>query len=148
VKQERAKQLQQWLMRLHSLLYRATGGRINGFPFAGIRFVFLTTTGRKSGEPRRVPLLYLPDGDNYIVVASNFGNAWFPAWWLNLEANPQATAETKRHIEVPVVAARVTDHGEYELLWQRFVKTYRLFPKYKERAGREIPIIRLTPVRT
>ncbi|HEX2738258.1 MAG TPA: nitroreductase/quinone reductase family protein [Acidimicrobiia bacterium] len=143
MKRDRVRFIQQRLMGLHSVLYRATGGRVNGFPGTPIRFVFLTTTGRKSGEPRRVPLLYLPEGDNYIVVASNFGNAWFPAWWLNLEANPKATAETKRRIQVPVVAERITDPDEYETKWAQFTKTYRLFPKYRERAGRDIPIVRL-----
>src|SRR5438034_1014549 len=68
---------------VHRMLYRLTGGRV-GQKSAQGPMLLLTTTGRKSGQPRTQPLLYMPDGDNYVVVASNGGRDQPPAWWLNL----------------------------------------------------------------
>ena len=78
---------------LHNSLYRATGGRIGGgIPGSG-PVLLLTTNGRKTGRERTVPLLYLHDGEDIVLVASNGGTATHPTWWLNLKANPLATVE-------------------------------------------------------
>jgi deazaflavin-dependent oxidoreductase (nitroreductase family) len=73
------------------LVSRLTGGRLVTFGVRELPALLLTTTGRRSGEPRTVPLLYLPDGDDFIVIGSNFGRGAHPAWSANLLANPEAT---------------------------------------------------------
>ncbi len=83
---------QRFATRLHSSVYRATGGKVGG-RLLGSPVLLLTTTGRKSGRPRTIPLLYLRDGENLVVVASNGGTAGDPAWWLNLMADPEANVE-------------------------------------------------------
>ncbi|HKH11862.1 MAG TPA: nitroreductase/quinone reductase family protein, partial [Rubrobacter sp.] len=84
---------QKWATRVHSALYRATGGRVGG-SLVGSPVLLLVTTGRKTGQRRTTPLLYLRDGDRYVTVASNGGAPKPPLWWLNLQANPEATVET------------------------------------------------------
>lgn len=133
---------QKWATRLHSSLYRATGGRVAG-RVLGRPVLLLTTTGRKSGEPRTVPLLYLRDGENLVVVASNGGTAGDPAWWLNLRANPEATVEAggrKTRVRAEEAAGE-----ERQRLWARLVEMYGPYESYQERTDRTIPVIILRP---
>ena len=83
--------------RLHAWLYRTTGGRI-GHRAGHITHLLLTTTGRKSGEPRTVTLTYMAEGDNYILVASNGGADRHPVWWLNLKKNPRAQVQVGKEL--------------------------------------------------
>lgn len=129
------------LMGTHAALYKLSGGRVDHL--LGIRFLFLTTTGRKSGEPRRVPLLYVPDGDDYLVVASNFGNDFQPAWWGNLQAAPEATVEVRAGLTMRVRAEEITDSAKYEEYWVRFVHSFRFYERYRKRTDRHLPIVRL-----
>jgi deazaflavin-dependent oxidoreductase (nitroreductase family) len=76
--------------RVHPTLYRWSVGRIGG-AIGGMPVLLLTTTGRKSGEPRTTALTYLPRGDDFVVIASVLGEPRHPAWWLNLAAKPDAT---------------------------------------------------------
>src|SRR6267142_3133915 len=92
-----------YLGAVHRLLYRASGGRIGGRMW-GLRVVLLTTTGRRTGKARTVALCSLPDGDDVVVIASYGGLDRQPAWWLNLEARPQAELRTGR--ELRAVTAR------------------------------------------
>src|SRR3990172_32906 len=80
---------------MHEFWYRLSGGLIGG-RFGRVRMLLLTTTGRKSGRPRTTPLLYLEDGGNLVVIASNGGNPNHPAWWLNLKSNPLAKVQVGR----------------------------------------------------
>ena len=88
--------------RLNTRLYRATGGRLGGTWRVGAALrkpapvCLLTTIGRKSGEPRTAPLIYLRDGQRFIVVASQGGSPRHPAWYLNLQANPAVTIQVGR----------------------------------------------------
>ncbi|MFN8035538.1 MAG: nitroreductase family deazaflavin-dependent oxidoreductase [Acidimicrobiia bacterium] len=143
MQRDRVLRLQHALLRVHDAINRATGGRANHVPGTAIRFLFLTTTGRRSGEPRRVALLYAPDPDGYVVIATNFGNAWNPAWWLNLEAHPAATVEVRKKIEEPVVAERITDPDEYQAKLALLAKASPLFRRYRARVERDVPIVRL-----
>src|SRR5688500_8461346 len=77
---------------VHMWLYRVTRGRI-GHQAAGLASLLLTTTGRRSGEARTVALTYVPNGRDYVVVASNGGADRHPAWWLNLTTRPHATVQ-------------------------------------------------------
>ena len=101
----------------------------------------LTTTGRKSGEERTVPLLYIRDGESFVVVASNGGTATHPAWWSNLRANPGATLEVgRRRLRV---RAEEAGPEEKERLWPRRVEMYGGYESYRRRTDREIPVVLL-----
>lgn len=128
--------------KLHSFVYRATGGRVGG-RIVGGPVLLLTTTGRKSGKKRTVPLLYLEDGENLVLVASNGGAPVHPTWWLNLRANPEATVEVGR--EKLRVRAEEASPREKERLWSKLVEMYGGYETYRRRTDREIPVVLLKP---
>ncbi|HLZ58490.1 MAG TPA: nitroreductase family deazaflavin-dependent oxidoreductase [Ktedonosporobacter sp.] len=139
---ESGRMLQRVFMRIHSGLYRLTGGVIGGR--AGSRsFLLLTTTGRKSGQQRVTPIFYLPDGDNFVLIASNWGAPTHSIWWLNLQAHPQAWVQVGRKI-LPVIA-RQADPAERARLWSLVTAKYANFAAYQQRTTREIPVVILTP---
>ena len=130
--------------KLHSFVYRATNGRLGG-RLAGGPVLLLTTTGRRSGEERTVPLLYLRDGESFVVVGSNGGTASHPAWWSNLKANPEATVEIgSRKLRV---RAEQAIQREKERLWPRLVEMYGGYESYRERTDREISVVLLRSVK-
>ena len=110
----------------------------------GVPLCYLTATGRSSGEPRTVPLLYVPvDGDAVAVVATNFGGTRHPAWSGNLDATPQASLEidgTPRE----VIARRATD-DEAMAIWKRFDHVWPGYEQYREIAPRDIRVYVLNP---
>jgi len=126
----------------HNVLYRATGGRF-GSRLLGMPVLLLTTTGRRSGKSRTTPLLYVRDGDAVVVVASNGGSDFFPAWWLNLRSNPQAEVEIGR--ARTRVIARKASPAERVRLWPEFTSGYPGYAKYATRTSREIPVVILEP---
>ena len=135
---------QRWITSAHAAMYRATGGRVAG-RVMGSPVLLLTTTGRKTGRRRTSPLLYLEDGENMVVVASNGGAPKHPAWWLNLEANPEATVEVgSRKLRVRAEKAR---GEERRCLWARLVEMYPAYEDYQRRTTREIPVVILRPQR-
>src|SRR6185295_20299584 len=85
-----ARQSTRFISQLHEFWYRATNGIIGGNVW-GANILLLTTTGRKSGKRYTTPLLYLADGDNLVVIASNGGSDRDPDWWRNLIAEPHTT---------------------------------------------------------
>jgi F420H(2)-dependent quinone reductase len=101
------------------------------------------TTGRKSGRERTVPLLYLKDGEDLVVVGSNGGTAAPPAWWLNLMEDSEATVEIGGR-KVHVRAEEVGSEGK-ERLWPKLVKMYGGYEDYRRRTDREIPVVLLQP---
>ncbi len=128
--------------RLHTRLYRATRGRIGG-RIAGGPVLLLTTTGRKTGMERTVPLLYLRDGEDLVLVASNGGTATHPTWWLNLREDRVATVEVgERRLSV---RAREASAGERKRLWPLLVEMYGGYEGYQEKTDREIPVVLLRP---
>ncbi len=126
---------------IHMLIYRATGGLIGGY--VGAPVLLLTTVGRKSGKSRTVPLLYIREGSQLALVASNGGDDRHPAWWLNLRASPAATIQIRRSRER--VTARLGSQDEKRLLWPRFVKMHSGYKAYQQRTRREIPLVILEP---
>jgi len=105
--------------------------------------LLLTTTGRKSGKPRSAALLYLDHASGWVVIGSNFGGTSHPAWYLNLQANPDATV-TVDGAEIPVTA-RDAGLQEREELWAQAVRLYPGYTTYKTRVGdRQVPIIVLS----
>jgi deazaflavin-dependent oxidoreductase (nitroreductase family) len=128
--------------RVHAALYRATGGRI-GHTAGRITNLLLTTTGRRSGQPRTVPLAYLADGPRFVVVASNGGSDRPPAWWTNLRAQPVATVQVGARV-APVVA-RVATPAEHAILWPRLTAVNPFFAQYAQITSRRIPVVVLEP---
>jgi deazaflavin-dependent oxidoreductase (nitroreductase family) len=107
--------------------------------------LLLTTTGRKSGEPRPAPLLYGEVGESYVIIASKAGLPTHPAWYLNLEANPDC--ELMVGPKSVSARARVAEGEERERLWEQMAEMYPPYREYQERAGaRTIPVVVLDPV--
>ncbi len=129
---------QKWATRLHAAVYRATGGRIGG-RMMNSPVLLLLTTGRKTGKECTTPLLYLEDGDNYAVVASNGGAPKSPVWWLNLETNPEAAVEVGG--KKLRVRAEEAEGEEKRRLWRRLVAMYPSYEDYQRRTDREIPVV-------
>ena len=129
--------------RFHIFMYRLSCGLLGG-KVGKSRVLLLTTTGRKSGKQRTSPLFYLPDGSNFILVASNGGAARHPLWWLNLQANPQAEVQVRnKHY---TVTAREATPEERVRLWPLLVAMYGEYENYQRRTSRAIPVVILTPV--
>jgi deazaflavin-dependent oxidoreductase (nitroreductase family) len=93
-----------WTGKLNVPVYRLSGGRVGG-KVGRAPVLLLTTTGRRSGEPRTTPVVYLADGANAILIDTNAGNERLPAWSHNLKANPEAEVERGRSRQA--VRARV-----------------------------------------
>ena len=128
------------LSRLHTLVYRASGGRV-GRKLPGIDgpMLLLTTTGRVTGSPHTVPLLYLRVESSWVVVASFGGRPNHPEWYRNLVAEPAATIEVEGRT-VPVRAQPATPE-EKERLWQLALDAYPGYESYQARTERDIPLV-------
>jgi deazaflavin-dependent oxidoreductase (nitroreductase family) len=134
------------LMGLHKHVYRATGGIIGHRIPGAFSMLLLDHVGAKSGQRRTSPLLYLPDGDDLVIVASKGGHPKNPGWYHNLRANPLTTVQVGS--EKREVRARVADADERKRLWPKLVKLYGPYRDYQRRAdrvGREIPVVILEP---
>jgi deazaflavin-dependent oxidoreductase (nitroreductase family) len=131
-----------WVVPVDRTLARLTGGRLVGYGV--VPTLLLTTTGRRSGRPHTSPLLYVTDGDAYVVVGSNWGRPDQPAWALNLRADPAATATVDRR-RIPVLA-RLAAGAERERLWGLLVHEWPPYETYRRRAGgRDLMVFRLEP---
>ena len=130
------------ISRIHTFWYRMSGGALGG-SLAGRRMLLLTTSGRKSARPRTVALQYLQDGDTPVVIASNGGNPRHPAWWLNLEASPDAEIQIRN--ETRKVVAEKAEGAERDRLWKAAVDMYSGYEDYQKTANREIPVVVLRP---
>src|SRR5512136_29060 len=100
---------------------------------AGLPVVMVTTIGAKSGQPRHLPLVAIPDGENVILIASNFGQKHHPAWYYNLLTHPQVQLTYER--QTVTYAARETTGEERERCWQHAVDLYSGYAQYGERAS-------------
>jgi len=128
---------------LNTWAYRLTGGRLGGTFLRGAPVCLVVVTGRKTGRALTVPLLYLADGDDVIIVASKGGMAKHPLWYLNLEANPRCEVEIGRKKRT-MVARRVSAE-EKAALWPRLCAMYPDYAGYQARTTRDIPVLRLSP---
>lgn len=129
-------------------LYQKTGGRLGNrwrvgaaFPW-GIPIFLLTTIGRKSGEPRTTPLLFIKDGDDIVCVGSQGGMRKHPLWFLNVRANPAVKVQLGS--EKYDAIARVADAEERARLWPMLVAHYADFDTYQAWTDREIPVVILS----
>ena len=137
-----APTLQKLGMRAAVALYRWTGGAVGG-RVGRESVLLLTTTGRKSGQRRTVPVSYFEEGSTLFVIASNAGWESHPAWYLNLVANPNAEIEIKRSRR-PVTARVATPQEREHLLAYVAIQN----PRRNERipTTRQIPVVILEPV--
>ena len=119
--------------KLNVPLYRASRGKLFG-RIGRAPVLLLTTTGRRSGQQRTAPVVYLADGERLLVIGSNAGNPRAPAWALNLRANPDAEVQVRR--ERRSVRARVAEGEERAELWRRMNEQYGGFEAYRERTSR------------
>lgn len=130
-------------------LYRRTGGRLgaNWRIGAGFRnpvpICLVEHTGRKSGLQRTTPLVYLRDGENIVVVASQAGRPENPMWFLNVSANPEVVVQVGR--ERRPMVAHVAGPEERAELWPRLVALYPDYDSYQSWTDREIPVVVLEP---
>jgi deazaflavin-dependent oxidoreductase (nitroreductase family) len=123
---------------LNTWLYRVSGGRIAG-SMDRAPVLLLHHVGRKSGEERVAPLLYLPDGDDMVIIASYGGAPKHPAWYHNLKAKPETVVEVGR--ERRSVTAHVATEQERERLWPAVLELYPAYGDYQARTERTIPVI-------
>lgn len=131
-------------IRLAAALIRLTKGRIARLWRR--RVLLLTTRGRKSGKERTVPLQFFPDGEDMIVVAANSGLPAPPGWYFNLTANPLARVEAGgRTLRV---RAEELSAEEAAAFWPRVLQIAPDYAKYPRRTSRDIPLVRLVPIRS
>jgi deazaflavin-dependent oxidoreductase (nitroreductase family) len=130
------------LGKLNVPIYRLTRGRLMG-KIGQAPVLLLTSTGRRSGQPRTAPVLYLADGERVIVIGSNAGNELAPAWSHNLKANPDAEVQIRG--ERRQVRARVAEDVERTELWRKMNEQYAGFEDYDERTSRDIAVFVLDP---
>jgi deazaflavin-dependent oxidoreductase (nitroreductase family) len=133
------------LTSLHTAIYRATGGWIGHSLPGGRAALLLDHVGARSGRRRTTPLLYIPDGDDLVVVASKGGHPQHPAWLHNLRANPNTTVQVRD--QVRPVRARVAGPDEQARLWPKAIATYPPYETYQHRTSRKIPVVILEPRR-
>jgi len=139
-----------WFMhtfwRAHRMFYRLSGGRFlwTSASKRGWGALWLTTTGRKSGQARSVIIGYLEDGPDLVTLAMNGFDEGHPAWWLNLEAHPDAVVRIAGQRERPVRARQVTG-AERDRLWQRWNTVDPENEAFASQRSTEIPVIVLEP---
>jgi deazaflavin-dependent oxidoreductase (nitroreductase family) len=130
--------------KVHQLIFHASNGRI-GDRLMRVEIVMLTTTGRRSGEPRRsmvgAPIV---EGDKIVVCASYGGAPNHPQWLLNLRAEP--IVELTRLGTTRQMRAREAEGDERNVLWTRVVSFYKNYERYQAKTDRQIPVVVLEPV--
>lgn len=126
----------------HVVLYRLSGGKLGG-AILGLPVLLLTTIGRKSGKQHTTPVAYFPNGDGYMIVASNQGQGKLPNWWLNIRESNQAQIEIEK--KRMLVSARQTSPEERQRLWPSVVARLSNYERYQQSTSYPIPLILLHP---
>src|ERR1700712_953973 len=134
--------IMKWMSRGNTWLYKTSGGKW-GATFDKAPVALLTPTGRKTGQPRVSPLLFLRDGDRVVLVASQGGRTNNPMWYLNLKANPKVSVQIKK--EVLELTARDATEAERAQYWPQLVAMYSSFDDYQNWTDRVIPVVICDP---
>lgn|SRR5689334_5066355 len=124
--------------------FRANQGKVGGY-FAGANMILLHTVGAKSGQPRINPLVYVPDGDRLVIIASKGGADSNPDWYYNLLANPLVTVEVGTEL-FQARATAVTEEPERSRLYAAMVAHRAGFAEYEQKTSRKIPAVVLERV--
>ncbi|HZU66631.1 MAG TPA: nitroreductase family deazaflavin-dependent oxidoreductase [Ktedonobacteraceae bacterium] len=120
--------------------FRANRGNPDS-PFKNRPLLLLTATGARSGQPRTTPMMYVPDGDRLLVIASNAGAPKHPDWYYNLVAHPEVTVEVGS--ETYDATASVVEGEERQRVWNRIVESYPFFADHQAKVTRQIPVVAL-----
>ena len=132
--------------RVNIGLFRATKGRLGGkLPGTGSPILLLHHVGAKSQKKRVSPLIYVPDGERVVIVASKGGVDKHPAWFHNLKANPETVVELPREGKRSV-RARIAAGEERAELWDKAVAIYKPYAEYQTYTERQIPVVVLDPI--
>jgi deazaflavin-dependent oxidoreductase (nitroreductase family) len=126
----------------HVRRYEETNGEV-GSEWNGAPALVLTAIGRKTGQPRKFALIYAPDGDDFVVVASRGGAPHHPGWYLNVAANPDVMVQVKDR-RFPAVAHTATGE-ERDRLWRVVNQVWPNYDVYATRTTRQIPVVVLHP---
>ena len=127
----------------HVRVYRVTNGE-KGYIWNGSPILLLTTTGRKSGEPRTIPIIYTGYKDSYVIIASKGGSPVHPVWYLNILDDPNVELQVKA--EKFKAVARTAESPEREQIWSEAVKNWPRYDEYQARTSRRIPVVVLDRV--
>lgn len=130
--------------RIHSYIYSISRGRV-GKQLGKVGILLLTTTGRKSGKRRSVPLAAIPDGGNYILVASFGGSPVHPSWLINIRHNPMVDIRVGSVVKQAKASIIETTDAVYGDMWTKAVAAHNGFDDYKSATSRKIPIVVVTP---
>ena len=133
-----------WASWVNTVLYRASGGRVGGSFAGGAPVCLATVKGRKTSRLLTVPLLYMRDGDDVVIVASKGGMSKHPLWYLNLQAHPEVELEIGRRRSR--YRARTASVEERARLWPKLVEMYADYDLYQSRTKRIIPVVILSPL--
>jgi deazaflavin-dependent oxidoreductase (nitroreductase family) len=128
--------------KLHVALYRKSGGKFAG-RIANMPLMVITTYGRVTGKPTSNAVVYIQDGQDYLVSATNGGMDWTPGWYRNLKTHPQARIQVGE--AVFDVRATILEGEERARRYEQFKAASENFIKYEQKASRLLPVIRLTP---
>jgi deazaflavin-dependent oxidoreductase (nitroreductase family) len=129
---------------VHRTILKVSGGKL-GWTAGTTPVLELTTTGRKSGQPRTTMLTSpLQEDDTIVIVASRGGDDQHPAWFLNLRDNPEVTAELQSGDAKPMIAS-IASHAERERMWPIITEAYSRYAGYQKKTEREIPLVLLKP---
>jgi deazaflavin-dependent oxidoreductase (nitroreductase family) len=132
-----------WVHQLDNAILKMTKGKHAASAILGWPIIQLTTTGAKTGQSRTMPLVGLFDGEKIALIASSLGRKHNPGWYYNLKVHPECDVEHNGRSQK--YTAHEADLQEYEEYWQLALSYYVGYEKYKERAGRKIPVIVLEP---
>jgi deazaflavin-dependent oxidoreductase (nitroreductase family) len=124
----------------HMNRYLSTDGE-DGHIWRGVPTLLLTTTGRCSGEPRMLPLIYGKDGEDHIIVASKGGHAEHPAWYLNLAASSDVMVQVAA--DKFAATAAVVEGEDRSRIWDTMAEIWPPYIEYQQKTDRFIPVVRL-----
>ena len=122
----------------HVRVYRETNGE-TGYIWNGVPTLLLTSTGRKSGEARTIPIIYTPTDAGYVIIASKGGSPTHPKWYLNVQEDPNVEVQIKA--DRFAATARTASSPERERLWAEAVKAWPNYDIYQSRTERRIPVV-------